>query len=220
LKIVIIEDQSLIADLLATVCRRHFGFEVLAAETDGRSGLAAIRRLQPDLVLLDISLPDMDGLDIAEITLKEQPRIRIMALSALRDPVTFKRVRELGLHGFVDKREQTVPLLQEAIRQVSAGHTFFSPIMAEVIGALHQNPHSFHLVLSKYEQDILRLIGESKSDEEISAQIHIKPSTAQSRRRDIMKKLGIHSTPKLIRYAIANGFTRTEHFPSQVPSSH
>jgi len=217
-KIVIIEDQSLIADLLATVCRRDFGFEVLAAETHGGEGLDAVRRLNPDLLLLDISLPDMDGLDIAEIVLKEQPRTRIIALTALRDPVTFKRIRELGVHGFVDKRQQTLALLQEAIRLVSEGNTFFSPVMAEVIGALRQDPKSFHRVLSKYEQNILRMIGESKSDEEIADELTIKASTAQSRRRDIMSKLGIHSTPKLIRYAIANGFTRTEHFPNQPPN--
>lgn len=213
MKIVIVEDQSLIADLLTTVCRRDFKFDVVAVATTGKEGLASIRKLKPDLALLDISLPDMDGLDIAEIVLRELPRTRVIALSSLRDALTLRRVREIGVHGFVDKRQQSLSLLRDAIRLVSEGNSFFSPVVNEAAGMLRQDPNSFHRVLSPYEQSILRLIGEAKTDSEIAESLEIKTTTAQSRRRDIMNKLGIHSTPKLIRYAIENGFTRTEHFP-------
>jgi DNA-binding NarL/FixJ family response regulator len=187
-------------------------------ETHGRRGLVAIRKLRPDFVLLDISLPDMDGLEVAAAVLKELPATKVLALSSLRDPVTLKRVRDLGIHGFVDKRDQTVERLKEAIDLVSRGHEFFSPVVNEVIGPLRRDPKAYYRMLSDYEQQILGLIGESKSDEEIASVLGIQPSTAQSRRRDIMNKLEIHSTPKLIRYAIEYGFTRSEHFrpPSAV----
>jgi len=218
MKIAIIEDHSLIADLLGTICRRDFKFDVVLTETHGRRGLAAIRKLRPDFVLLDISLPDMDGLEVAAAVLKELPATKVLALSSLRDPVTLKRVRDLGIHGFVDKRDQTVERLKEAIDLVSRGHEFFSPVVNEVIGPLRRDPKAYYRMLSDYEQQILGLIGESKSDEEIATDLGIQPSTAQSRRRDIMNKLEIHSTPKLIRYAIECGFTRSEHFrpPSAV----
>ena len=210
MKIAIVEDHSLIADLLTTLCRRDFKFEVVLTETHGKPALPLIRKLKPDLVLLDISLPDVDGLDLAETILRELPATRILALSSLRDPVTLKRVRELGIHGFVDKRDQNVRRLKEAIDLVSRGHEFFSPIVNEVIGPLRRDPKAFYRMLSEYEQKILGLIGESRSDEEIGVTLGIQPSTAQSRRRDIMNKLEIHTTPKLIRYAIENGFTRSE----------
>jgi DNA-binding NarL/FixJ family response regulator len=218
MKIAIIEDHALIADLLATICRRDFKFEVVLVEALGQPGLLGIRKHKPDLVLLDISLPDVDGLEVAAAVLKELPATKILALSSRRDPVTLKTVRDLGIHGFVDKRDQNVQRLKEAIDLVSRGHEFFSPVMGEVIGALRRNPKAYTRVLSDYEQQILGLIGDSKSDAEIALVLGIKPSTAQSRRRDIMRKLEIHSTPKLIRYAIENGFTRTEHIQHRPPS--
>lgn len=211
--VVVVEDHALVADLLAAVCERDFGFTVAAARNLGAEGLSAIREHRPDLVLLDISLPDMDGLALAETVRREFPAVRIMVLSSLRDPATLRRVREIGVHGYVDKREQTLPVLREAIRQVAAGGSYFSPVVAEAAQRLARDPHSFHRVLSPYEQTVLGLIGESLSDAEIAARLNIKSATAQSRRRDIMGKLNIHSTPKLIRYAIENGFTRPEHFP-------
>jgi len=211
MKIAIIEDHSLIADLLATLCRREFKFDVVLIEAYGRRALPAIRTLKPDLVLLDISLPDIDGLELAESILRELPATKVLALSSLRDPVTLKRVRDLGIHGFVDKRDQNVHQLKEAIELISRGHEFFSPVVNEVIGPLRRDPKAYYRMLSEYEQQILGLIGESRSDEEIATALGIQPSTAQSRRRDIMNKLEVHSTPKLIRYAIEYGFTRIEH---------
>jgi DNA-binding NarL/FixJ family response regulator len=212
-RVVVVEDHALIADLLAAVCERDFGFTVAAARSSGAAGLSAVREHRPDLVLLDISLPDLDGLDLAGTVRRELPAARILVLSSLRDPATLRRVREIGVHGYVDKREQTLPVLREAIRQVAGGGSYFSPVVAEAVQRLARDPHAFHRVLSPYEQTVLGLIGESLSDAEIAARLNIKSATAQSRRRDIMGKLNIHSTPKLIRYAIENGFTRPEHFP-------
>lgn len=212
MKIVIVEDHTLVADLLGTVCERDFGFTVAAARNAGEAGLEAIRDHRPDLVLLDLSLPDMDGLTMAEAVRREQPATRILVLSSLRDPATLRRLRDIGVHGFVDKREQTVAVLREAIRLVADGGTYFSPVVAETLQRLARDPRSFHRLLSPYEQTVLGLIGESLSDAEIAERLQIKSATAQSRRRDIMGKLNIHSTPKLIRYAIENGFTRPEHF--------
>jgi DNA-binding NarL/FixJ family response regulator len=218
MKIAIVEDHALLAELLATMCRRDFKFDVVITETQGLKGLQRIRELRPDLVLLDISLPDADGLDIAATILRELPETRVLAISSLRDPVTMKRVRELGVHGFVDKRDQNVKLLREAIHLVSQGHGFFSPVVNDVMGNLGRDPKAYYRILSEYEQTILALIGASLSDNEIAGKLKIHPATAQSRRRDIMAKLGIHSTPKLIRYAIEQGFTRTDSFPKPPPS--
>jgi DNA-binding NarL/FixJ family response regulator len=217
MRIAIIEDHTLLAELLTSVCRRDFKFTVVACENEGRKGLARVLALKPDLVLLDISLPDADGLDLAAQIQAALPLTRLLAISSLRDPVTLKRVRELGLHGFLDKREQNVGRLREAIRLVSQGHSYFSPVVNDVVGALNRDPKAFFRVLSEYEQRILALIGQARSDEEIAAHLKIRPNTAQSRRRDIMAKLGIHSTPKLIRYAIENGFTRVDNFPKAPP---
>jgi DNA-binding NarL/FixJ family response regulator len=214
MKVAIVEDYTVIADTLAAVCRNDFNFEVVVNEPDGKTALRLILELKPNLVILDVSLPDMDGLAVARTILSKLPATKILVFTAMLDPVTLDRVRKLGVHGFAHKL-QTIAALKNAIDLVSRGHYYFAPVMNESAKAQRSNPRSFTRILSDYEQHVLSLIGESKSDEEIGKLIAISPMTVQSRRRDIMKKLDIHSTPKLIRYAIEQGFTRPGYFPRE-----
>jgi len=144
MNIAIIEDHALFADLLAKLCRRDFKFDVVLVETQGLRALPVLRKLKPDLVLLDISLPDVDGLDIAKTILRDLPKTRILALSSLRAAVTMKRVRDLGIHGFVDKRIQNVGMLKEAIDMVSRGLGYFSPVFNETVGPLLRDPKAYY----------------------------------------------------------------------------
>jgi DNA-binding NarL/FixJ family response regulator len=118
--VVIIEDQRLVAEFFVLHCRA-IGLVVDAACGTLREGLAAVRRHQPGLVLLDFSLPDGSGLDAAKTMLMEFPEMRIIGISSHRDPWTMLQVQRLGLHGFVDKLEQRPEILTEAIRAVLAG---------------------------------------------------------------------------------------------------
>ncbi len=217
MKIAIVEDHSLIADLLVALCTRELKYEVVLIETHGLRALPKLRELKPDLLLLDLSLPDVDGLEVAKVVLQELPQTRVLVLSSLRDPVALLRVRESGVHGFVDKRDQTREVLADAIRLVSRGHGFFTQVVNDAAASIRRDANAFNRILSDYEQRVLSLIGEALSDAEIAAQLGVTASTIQSRRRDIMSKLDIHTTPKLIRFAIMNGFTRTENFRPNDP---
>ena len=219
LTIGIIEDEGITGDVLAAVCEREFAATVLVRATGGREGLAGILECKPDVLLLDLCLPDIDGLVVAAAVRRDLPSCRVIVLSALRDPVTFTRIRELGLHGFVDKREQSLAVLKRAIGAILDGKGYFSPVMAAVLAELRQDPYGFHLVLSEYEQRILALIGNARTDEEIAAVIGLSPATVQSRRRDIMRKLNIHSTPKLIHYAGTMGFARLGRYVLPEPTA-
>lgn len=216
-RVIIIEDQRLIAEFLLFHCRelrlqvvRHCGGYV--------DGLAAIRELQPDLVLLDISLPDGDGLELARIVIEELPRVKVLTISSHHDPWTMLQVQRIGIHGFVDKNDQRPEVLTEAIHAVLGGRVYYTPVVNQSSASIRRDPKSFIRVLSDYETRILSMIGESKSDEEIAAALGISPATVQSRRRDIMRKLDIHSTPKLIHYAIVNGLTRAEQLGRKKPT--
>ena len=208
-KVSIVEDQRLVAEFFAFQCR-DLGLQVLPCCGTCREGLAAIREHLPDLVLLDISLPDGDGLELAKKLLEELPQIKILAISAHRDPWTMLQVQRLGLHGFVDKNEQCPEVLTEAIHAVLAGRVYYTPIVNKSSATIRRDPKAFIRVLSDYETKILSMIGESKNDDEIALILEISPATVQSRRRDIMSKLDIHATPKLIHYALVNGLTRIE----------
>lgn len=206
---VVVEDQRLVAEFFTYHCR-DLGLEVVQVCGTWREAQAAIRAHRPDLVLMDISLPDGDGLELAKIVLVEQPATKLLAISSHRDPWTMLQVQRIGLHGFVDKNEQRPEVLSEAIRAVLAGRVYYAPVVNESSATMRRDPKGFARVLSDYEMRILSMIGESKSDDEIAVVLAISAATVQSRRRDIMGKLGIHTTPKLIHYAIINGLTRAD----------
>ncbi len=208
-RVVIVEDQRLVAEFFTFHCR-DLGLQVVQQCGTRREGLAAIRQHRPDLLLLDISLPDGDGLELAKITLDELPQTKILAISSHRDPWTMLQVQRIGLHGFVDKNEQRPEVLSDAINAVLGGRVYYTPIVNESSARIRRDPQAFIRVLSDYEISILSMIGESKTDDEIGVILGTSPATVQSRRRDIMQKLNVHSTPKLIHYAIVNGLTRAE----------
>jgi len=207
--VVIVEDQRLVAEFLQFHCR-DLRLKVVQQCAGFKDGLAAIRALQPDLVLLDISLPDGDGLELARIIIEELPRVKVLTISSHHDPWTMLQVQRIGIHGFVDKNDQRPEILTEALLAVLGGRVYYTPVVNQSSATIRRDPKSFVRVLSDYETRILSLIGESKTDDEIATALNVATTTIQSRRRDIMKKLDIHSTPKLIHYAIVNGLTRAE----------
>ena len=216
-RVVIVEDQRLVAEFLQFHCR-ELKLRVVQQCAGVQEGLAAVRAHQPDLVLLDISLPDGDGLEMSKRVIEELPRVKILAISSHHDPWTMLQVQRIGIHGFVDKQDQKPEVLTEAILAVLGGRVYYTPVVNQSSATIRRDPKSFIRVLSDYETRILSLIGESKTDEEIAALLAISPATVQSRRRDIMRKLDIHSTPKLIHYAIVNGLTRAEQLGRRPPS--
>ena len=216
-RVVIVEDQRLVAEFLQFHCR-DLRLHVVKHCSGYADGLAAIREHKPDLVLLDISLPDGDGLELARLIIEELPRVKVLTISAHHDPWTMLQVQRIGIHGFVDKNDQRPEILTEAIHAVLGGRVYYTPVVNQSSAMIRRDPKSFIRVLSDYETRILSMIGESKSDDEIATVLGISPSTVQSRRRDIMRKLDIHSTPKLIHYAIVNGLTRAEQLGRKKPT--
>ena len=216
-RVVIVEDQRLVAEFLQFHCR-DLQLQVVKHCSGYVDGLAAIRQHKPDLVLLDISLPDGDGQELARLIIEEMSRVKVLTISAHHDPWTMLQVQRIGIHGFVDKNDQRPEVLTEAIHAVLGGRVYYTPVVNQSSALIRRDPKSFIRVLSDYETRILSMIGESKSDDEIATVLGISPATVQSRRRDIMKKLDIHSTPKLIHYAIVNGLTRAEQLGRKKPT--
>ena len=206
LEIVIVEDQKLFQQLLSLVVTQEFGYTVVGQAGDGISALKICREKRPQLVLLDICIPQTSGLVVAEILKAEFPQMKILAVSSENDAVTVHRAFKLGIQGYLDKATQTMETLTEAIRKVSTGGTFYSETILRVRERLMHEPMAFQKILSAREQEILALIGGCYSDQEIGNLVGLSPSTVQTHRKNIMSKVGVHSTPELIRYAIEKGF--------------
>lgn len=209
MKILIVEDHLLLREGVRRVCVDRLGHTVIGEAEKGVAAIEMAHRLEPDLVILDLGLPDMDGFAVASRILKTLPNTRFLVLTGALDDYTVHRVLKFGFHGFMDKGSSAAIQLRTALESLSAGKTYFSEPFRAAQQSLRSNPHSFEKVLSASEQEILALVGEGLSDEEIGMKIGIAPTTSQTHRRNILQKLSIKGTPKLAAFAVTHGFTRT-----------
>lgn len=209
MRAVVVEDQILFQEFLVGLLKERLGFEVAGVAVDGESALEIIRREKPDLVILDILIPKLSGIHVAKRLLAELPEIRIVALSTETDPKTVYQVHRLHLPAFIDKKEASIEVLQEAIRRALDRKRYFSPSVKEVLDRLRTDPNAFPKILTKREQEILTLIGAGLSDLEIGEVFSLSESSIQTHRRNLLHKLNVHSTPELIRYANESGFWKT-----------
>jgi len=207
-KLLIVEDQTMVRELLAIACQQELPKAALRMCGSAQGALEECAREAPDLVLLDLVLPDGDGLALLPEIFSRAPAAKVIALSSHIDEVTLHRALGSRVHGIIDKNEQPIKVLGEAIETVLGGGQYLSAAVQRLRASLRADPNAFDKILSDREQEALRLIGEGLSNDEVAERLKISAATAKNHRLNIMAKLGIHSTPQLIRYAIEKGFTR------------
>jgi DNA-binding NarL/FixJ family response regulator len=207
MRIAIAEDLLMFREVISKACQQEFGHRVVAEVDSGRRAVQCVLATEPDVLILDLSLPDLDGFAVIDRLRRNACRSRILVLSAYSDDYTVFRLEQANVHGFVDKRQNPIAVLEQALRAIAAGGTYFSSTFEDARRARHADPQSFDKVLSETEQRILCLIGEGLTDEEIGRKVRISPRTVQTHRHNILRKLNISSTPKLIAFAMQRGFT-------------
>lgn len=208
MNILIIEDHTLVHDMLAFACGRLFPNAQLHITGNGAQAVAMCRRVQPDLIFLDLVLPDCDGLELLPQLQHASEHARVIALTSFADEFTVHRVLQTKVHGFIAKNEEPLVLLKEAVETVMAGGRYYSPVVDRVKAALRADPRSFDKVLSEHEQRLLTLFGEGFDNSSVAKRLGLSMNTVKVHRRNILSKLNLHSTPELIHYAIEKGFTR------------
>jgi DNA-binding NarL/FixJ family response regulator len=206
MRVVVVEDQILFKEFLVDLLGNKLGHAVVGIAEYGESALQVIRETGPDMVLLDILIPKLSGIHVAQTILTEFPQTRILALSAEMDAKTLHQVNRLRLNGFVDKNEASVEVLSQAIDLVGQNKRYFSESMKTRIRQLQSDPLSFQKILTRREQEVLTHIGAGLSDDEIGNILELSPTSVQSHRSNLMRKLGLHGTPELIRFANDTGF--------------
>lgn len=194
-------------EVLRKVCEKELHHYIVGEAGDGRTAVALAAETMPDLVLLDLHLPALDGFGVVDEIRKVSPDTRILILSSHCDEYTVYRAEKARVQGFVDKNSNSIAALKEAITHVAAGRVCFSEAFHRLKAARHRDPQSFDKLLTDRERMIVTLVGEPLTDDQIARRLLISVETVQKHRFNVLRKLGLDSTTDLVRYAREHGFT-------------
>src|SRR5437867_2026298 len=207
IKLLLVDDHPVVRKGIASCLARHQHLEIIGEASDGLEAIRKARQLSPDIILMDIDMPQMNGLAVTEALRKELPNAKVLILSMHSNTEYVLRIIQSGARGYVLKEAQTDELVK-AIETVQSGESFFSSDVARV--ALNQfvrgngdEPNSGHL--TRREREVLIHIAEGLSNKEIASQLGVGVRTVETHRERIMRKLNIHSVAGLTKYAIAKG---------------
>lgn len=210
IRIVLIDDHKIVCDGLRLVLQQQPGMEVVGVAHDGRSGVRLAEELRPDVVILDVAMPDLNGLEAARQLLERQPRLHIVALSMHSDRRYVAGMLEAGAQGYLLK-DCAAEELATAIRTVVAGRVYLSPsVSGQVVEALRQRGPAAPgptAKLTAREREVLQLLAEGHATRRIAQRLHLSIKTVETHRRQLMEKLDLHSVADLTRYAIREGIT-------------
>lgn len=211
-RIVLVDDHELLREGLRKLLTREAGFVVVGeAGTAGELG-AVIGNARPDLVVLDIGLPDRNGIEVAAEIRAAWPKLRLLVLTGDSSEATAREAIQAGADGFIRKEEAARELLR-AIAVVMAGQSYFSPLAAtSVTKVLRQKPEAAAAAkeppLTVREKDVLRGLAEGQSYKEIAAAMGVSARTVETYRARLVRKLGCATRAELVRYAVRQGLVK------------
>lgn len=200
IRVAIVEDELMMSGVLTAWIARFRDLQLVGCANDGEAGLKLCKAEQPDVALIDIRMPKVDGLDLIQRLTTEFPKMRLLAMSGLMDAYTVWRVTQSGVHGYINKTQPPESLI-EAIRAVAGGSTVFGPVFSRVKQEWLSQPEAFQKILSGREQQILRGVAAGWEDDHIGAELGIAPATVEAHRKNIRQKLGVHNDRGLLAYA-------------------
>ena len=204
LRVVLADDHLILRQALKALLESH-GLQVVADVADGRAAIEAVDQLAPDVVVLDVAMPVLNGIEAAREISQVKPRPHMILHSGLDDPRWVPEALRIGVRGFVLKTQGADDLLR-AIDEVRDGALFVSPGAAQaMIDACMAGTPSGSEQLSPRERQVLQLVAEGKSTKGIAQALRISVKTAEFHRGRVMRKLSIHDTAGLVRYAIREG---------------
>lgn len=208
ISILVADDHDIVRRGIRHLIEGENDLKVIAEARDGREVLEAIERNHPHIVILDITMPNLGGLETLERIRAKHPDIKTILLSVHADPPIIQNAISLGVDGYVLKNARTSEIL-EAIRAVLRGGSYFSPAVAREIVAQIQHPRPPEeqpfSILSGREREVLHLIAEGFAAKEIAQKLHISTKTVEAHRTSLMRKLDVRKATELVRYAIRQG---------------
>ena len=210
IRILLADDHRVLRAGLRLLLERHAGLQVVGEASNGREAVEAAAELNPDVVVMDVAMPVLNGIDAAAQIANRFPHIATIVLSMHSDERYLLRALNAGARGYLLKDSAEAELVQ-AIRSVHEGKAFFSPALSRMliddyIRQLQQRggEDSYEL-LTPREREIFQLLAEGRSSKEAAQLLNLSPYTVETHRGNIMQKLNLHSLPELILYAVRKG---------------
>ena len=207
LRVLLADDHPVVREGLRALLESH-GLSVVGEAENGREAVELARTMKPDVAILDIGMPELNGLDALRAIRRDAPNLRTVLLTIHDDDAYVMEGRRLGALGFVLKSEAGAELLN-AVQAAVNGRTYLSPrLSSNVVEALAAGIEPVASHLTDREREVLQLISEGQTTKEVAVTLGISIKTAGTHRTNIMRKLGVHETAGLVRYAIRQGLIR------------
>ena len=219
LRILLVDDHAMIRTGLQMVVDSQTDMEVVGQAGSGREAITQAQACQPDIVLMDISLPDLGGAEATEAIRQLLPQVRVLAVTRHGDPGYLRRMLQAGADGYMLKNADTNALLA-AIRAVANGRTYIDPMLVSSLvkngereTGISPQPHSPPGELTPRERDVIRLIAWGRSNKEIAAQFGVSVKTVEYYKAQAAEKLQLYSRTDIVRYALSQGWLQADQEP-------
>lgn len=209
IKILLVDDHKILRDGIRSLVKGYSDMEVIGEAADGREAVEMSAKLSPDVVIMDITMPDLNGIDATRMILSKSPGTKVIALSMHHDKQFVSEIFKAGASGYLIK-DSAFDELEHAVRIVMMGQTYINPKIASlVVESLVQqpaapSPKSFSLLTGR-EREVLQLIADGKSTKQIAKDLNVSSKTIESHRRQVMGKLNVRSVADLTKFAIREG---------------
>lgn len=224
--VLLVEDHTIVREGLRALLKMEADLKLVGEAANGREAVQEALRLAPDVIVMDLAMPELNGLEGTRQILATRLRTKILILSAHCDDSYVEQALALGASGYLIK-QSSAHVLSDAIRTVHRGGTYYSPSIARRLKALRQHPCSLShptpepdaVHLTPREREVLQLVAEGKANKETAGALHVSIKTVEKHRQSLMNKLAIHDTAGLTRYAIESGVIESSVQSTTLPSA-
>jgi two-component system, NarL family, response regulator NreC len=213
-KIMLADDHKIVRDGLRALVEKESDLEIVAEACDGRATVEKAKECNPHIIIMDIAMPDLNGIEAARQILANLPGVKIIALSMHSDRRFVMSMLEAGAAGYLLK-DSAFEELSAAIKTVLSGKTYLSPAIAGVVveDAMRRSTQPAtrtNVELTPREREVLQLLAEGSTTKRIASQLNVSVKTVETHRRQVMEKLDIHSVAELTKWAVREGLTSLE----------